>query len=251
MLASGDHRIDYIIRVDDDDGVTLDLIGDLKNEFSIHPIVRPRPITLGQAWNECVKDRFWDICAVIADKHLCLTKGWDEGLAQIWEKGLPAARWTLLRDELETVLILSRQWYDATHQVFPEWFPFWFSERWVYEVHQLAFATGIPRITNLIMDEPSFRTQNLRDLEFWFAFFAKSRIARIAEARTVCDAFGRVMPDIQPIVAEMRRADEWQIPRIPGYYETRGAPSGDPSPQYLEAKRRAEAWLAEHIPHAA
>lgn len=253
-LASGRHQIEYRVRVDDDDTQTLDILPDLEREYGISSFVKERPITLGQAWNECADSRdwkTWEACVVIADKHLCITKNWDTGVEEVMSKDVPCARWTLLRDELETLLILSRKWYDVNKRIFPEWFPFWFSERWVVEVHTLTFGVGIPRVTNMVMDEPPVKTQGLRDLEFWFDFFARTRNLRIMESRKAAAAFGRPMPDIQPLVADMRRGDEWQIPRIKGYYESRGEAIGDPTPQYVEAKRRAEELLAsmevEHV----
>jgi hypothetical protein len=247
-LASGKHEIQYIVRADNDDPPTNDLSLALAKQFHAEIFTGDPPISLGAGWNRIAKmARDWDACCVIADKHLCMTPNWDDGVREVIEEnGMPAARWSLKDKDLETVLILSRTWYEATGQVFPEWFPFWFSERWVAEIHHLAFGVGIPRITNMHVAEPVGPTQGLRDLEFWFDFFARTRILRIQEARKVAKAFNRILPPAEPIIAEMRRADEWQIPRIAGYYETRGKPAGDPSEQYKIAKTRAEEWLREH-----
>lgn len=241
-LESGKHEVRYVIGMDEDDHPTLDAAW----MWDMVPcIARQRPITLGEAWNALVGGS-WDACCVLADKHLCLTPGWDDHVATIVSRGIPLCRWTLLRAPEETVLIMSRKWYDVTGRIFPEWFPFWFSERWVDEVHQLAFGTSIPMVRELIMTEPTLRTSGLRDLEFWFGFFARTRIERIKEARIVCQYFDRPMPDSAGTIANMRRQDEWQTPeRIKGYYETRGATS-DPTPQYYEAKQRAEQWLVDH-----
>lgn len=245
-LESGKHVVDYIVRIDEDDRRTLAVAPELEATYRCSLLIKPRPQSLGQSWNELVQDREWDVCVVIADKHLCLTPEWDDIIAEGFgpKHRLALARWTLLRAPEETLLIMSRKWYDVTQQVFPEWFPFWFSERWVFEVHKLAFNVGIPMVKDLVMQEPPVRTQNLRDLEFWFDFFAKTRPLRVWESQAIAKAWGARQGNIRPLLEEMQKADEWQKPRIPMYYEHRGSATGEPSQEYLMAKQKAETWLA-------
>ena len=247
VCQSGQHEIEYVVGVDHDDQWTIDTVFELISMYQgLHMKAHERLPTLGESWNCLAAGREWDTCCVIADKHLCLTPNWDLGIAQMAAAGVPAARWNLLRAPEETALILSRRLYDVTGRVFPEFFPFWFSERWVFEVHQLAFGKPIPLVRDLMIHEPAGRTQGLRDLEFWFDFFARSRGARIEEADAVCKAYGHLAPPGRAnLLAEMQAHDEWQKPRIAGYYELRGNAEGPPTPQYEEAKRRAAAWLKD------
>lgn len=245
ILQSGKHDVQYVVRVDEDDVSTLAISSISRETFGCEFVRKPRPVSLGQAWNELVENRDWDVAVVIADKHLCLTQEWDDIVATAFgpKHRLALGRWTLLRAPEETLLLMSRKWYDVTRQIFPEWFPFWFSERWVFEVHQLAFGVGIPMIKELVMHEPTLKTQGLRDLEFWFDFFAQTRDLRIWESRAIAKAWQAKIGDTKPILEKMRESDEWQKPRIPLYYEHRGHAMGDPTPEYLMAKNRAQHWL--------
>lgn len=247
-LASGKNQIDYVIGVDQDDKATLDLVPDLGGTYGCLSVVRPRPVTLGDAWNSLAKDREWDVCAIIADKHLCLTPKWDTGIARLFgEHNLAAARWNLLDKPLESVLMLPRKWYEAVGYLLPPYFPFWFSERWVVEVFELAFGAGLPMVPDMLIAEPPWKTQGLRDLKFWFDFFAKTRVDRVRQAHAIATAFNIADPAIEAGLAKMRLADAWQKPRIKGYYETRGDARKDPpSPAYIAAKARAAAWLEQN-----
>ncbi len=244
-LASGQHEIQYVIGVDDDDEATALMRPQLDQVFPVELVTRPRPDTLGRAWNSLVQHRAWDICVVAADKHLCLTPGWDDAIVRgLNDYKLPLANWHLLRAPEETVLILTRAWYEAIgEQVFPEYFPFWFSERWVVEVYELAYGKAFPKFGNLLLTEPELKTQGLRDLELWFEFFARTRPMRLAQAVDVANYFQRALPDLKPRLDAMAKVDAWQIPRIPDYYRLRGEAQGAPSPQYLAAKARAEKML--------
>lgn len=247
-LQSGKHEVTYVVGIDGDDIETLSVLPHLEASYPCEVVRRPRPTTLGQAWNELVLERKWDTCVVVADKHLCLTQDWDDVIAEGFgpKYHLALGRWHLLRAPEETLLIMSRKWYETTGQIFPEWFPFWFSERWVFEVHQLAFNVDIPLILDLKMQEPAGKTHGLRDLEFWFDFFAKTRDLRIWEASCIAKAWKRKMPNTKPILQKMQEADEWQKPRIPLYYESRGGVQTDATPEYLKAKAKAEKWLADN-----
>lgn len=244
-LASGKNDIHYVVRVDRDDHATMQIKDALQETFPCTVIVADRPVTLAQSWNECVSDREWDACAVMADKHLCMTKYWDECIRIILEDQKQAGcRWNLISAPEETAFVMSRRWYDLERYVFPEHFPFWFAERWMMEVHILAFGYGIPLVSDMPLAEPRLKTQGLRDLEFWFDFFSSTRCLRLREAMDLAIAFEKAPIDPTPHLAEMTALDAWQIPRIPLYYEQRGEVAGEPSPQYCEAKKRAETVLA-------
>lgn len=243
-MESGKNEIEYVVRIDHDDLTTIDLKHDLQHTFGCKFVVGDRPVALGQSWNECVSHKEWDGCAIMADKHLVLTRNWDECVRIIIEDQKQAGcRWNLVTSPEETALIISRRWYDTQGRIFPEYFPFWFAERWMMEVHILAFGYGIPLVQDMPLAEPNLKTQGLRDLEFWFDFFTRTRHLRLEEAMKLAVAFHRAPIDPLKHLADMKKADEWQIPRIPMYYADRGAGESPPSPQYIEAKQRAEQLL--------
>ena len=248
-LQSGQHQVDYVLRVDDDDTQTLELVPQLTDTYGIEAMIRPRPVTLGQAWNEIAADREWDACAVVADKHLCLSPNWDEGVSVLFERQkLPMARWNLIRAPEEMAMIMPRKWYDTVGRIYPEWFPFWFSETWVREVHHLAFGSDVTLVNDMPITEPAFVTQGLRNLELWFDFFAKTRSLRVREAEQIAATYGAKPFDRRSVIESMRNIDAWQKPRIEGYYATRGGrPNAPPTAQYLIAEQRAIDWLRDNV----
>lgn len=243
-LASGRNEIEYVVRVDSDDNDTYRVMAALKETYGCRVLVSGRPVTLAQSWNECVADSDWDACAIIADKHLCLTQSWDECIRDVIEtQNRAGCRWHLITAPEETAFVMSRKWYDMKQSLLPEYFAFWFAERWQMEVHILAFGYGITLVTNMMLAEPRLKTQGLRDLDFWFDFFSKTRFMRLQEAHRLAIAFNAAPIDPTSFLADMAKMDEWQLPRIPLYYKERGEPVGEPSGEYKLCKLRAEKLL--------
>ena len=128
----------------------------------------------------------------------------------------------------------------------PEYFPFWFGDTWVAEVYELAHCRPLPIIQNLPWGGKRGKTRGMRDLEFWFDFFAATRIERIAEARGVAFANSVKFDPPQAMLDDMKRRDAEQRARVPQFNEAFGADAGEPSETYLNMKATAQQWLREH-----
>lgn len=188
--------------------------------------------------NEVFRDFPADWYAQVNDDTLPLTQDWDKWFGV----PLPAFCWQEAKDPANvTYLALSDKWFQAAG-FYAEWFPFWFADTWIAEVHRLAFGQGLPQLAGLRLGGQRGKTRGLRDLDFWFRFFAATRPERVEQARRVAEAFDFKMPDPARTVALLEVADAEQLGRVT-QYEQQFMAQGEPSALYLQAKARAQAHL--------
>lgn len=248
-LATGQNQITYVLIIDADDEATRQCV---KQWFdmellppNVHTVIGQRDKILNARMNEIVGTFPADIYCVLPDDGFPLTQGWDAMFAGLSE--LPAFAWQEKNDPGNaTFIAISERWRQATGRMFPEYFPFWFADTWIMEVHLLAFAKPIGVVQQLQMGGKRGQTQGMRDLPFWFDFFAKTRTERIKEAVAVAKEFGFTLDverDRQDQLKALLEADEYQKQRAPVYAQARGDGADPETDLYREAKARAEAWL--------
>jgi len=248
-LAADAAEVTYYIRSDEDDPATRNALSTCFSDgrLDIRQVVRPRPVALGAAWNEtiAVMDD-WDALFQMTDDAVPVSMGWDRAIAElIGEGGLPGFSWTEVNDpDHRTFPVVARPWAEALGRVTPEWFPFWFIDTWLAEVHHLAFGEPMPVVRSLLLGGKRGKTGRMRELGFWFDFFAATRVLRVEEAKLVAAEFGRDFPDPAPALEMMAAGDAAQKERVPLYEKAFGAEEGEASPRYDIAKTRALRWLA-------
>lgn len=251
-LATGGHEITYAVIVDDDDYVTLEQIDHWQKSGmlppGVHTLSGPRVKTVNARFNDAVSQFPADVYMQACDDSFPLAFGWDRLMAGA--KEMPAYSWQECNDPGNaTYLVISERWREAVGRFYPEYFPFWFADTWIAEVYTLAFAKPIGVVNQLQMGGKRGKTQGMRDLGFWFDFFAATRVERIAEAKAVAKAHGfSVNPELERAsqLAQMRAGDEYQRGRVATYSEAFKADLGEPSAVYKAAKFRADCWLAEN-----
>ncbi len=252
-LSSGAHDIAYGVLMDDDDYVTLEQFEQWKKAGmlpeNVTEFVGPRDRTLNARMNDVYRDLPAELYSQVADDQFPMSLHWDK-MFQACAK-MPAFAWTEATDaENATFLVVSHAWFKVTGRYTVEYFPFWFADTWLAEVYRLAFGMPLSVINQLLMGHGRRgATQGMRDLKFWFEFFAATRAERIDEAQRIADAWQQnvaVLTDRQQELALMREGDAFQLSRVPQFEAAFHANLGEPSPMYLAAKARAEGWLAEH-----
>jgi hypothetical protein len=246
-LATGNHNIAYVVIVDNDDYITLehmehwDKSGMLPD--NVHVLVGARDKTINARVNEAIAKYPADIYSQIVDDCFPLTQHWDAIFHAAQE--LPAFCWKEMNDPNNaTFLVISEKWREATGRFYPEYFPFWFADTWIAEVFLLATGKPIGVINQLSMGGKRGKTQGMRDLAFWFTFFAETRCERIDEAQRVCKAFGTEYKHNQGNIDLLMVGDRQQLEKVP-HYETVFQTTEYPSQIYLDAKTKAETWLRQ------
>jgi len=242
-LSSGEHEITYRVVCDMDDTPTYKVSDALPFRVAIHSGMGPLSARMNEAAMEAS-----DIVTGAADDTFPLAQHWDAILAIGVDEGHPAFSWQEVNDPTNTtMLVFSRRWLNAVGRMLPEYFPFWFGDTWVAEVYEMAFLKPLPIVQNLPWGGKRGKTKGMRDLKFWFDFFAATRVERVAEARSVCFAYDRPFEPLPEMLADMKRRDAEQLSRVPQFEEWFGADQGEPSENYVAMKMRAEGWLSEHM----
>lgn len=251
-LATGHHEITYAVVVDDDDYVTLEQIehweksGMLPDGFQ--QVTGTRRMTVNARVNDaiarCPADWYLQSC----DDIFPLTQHWDA--LMYGARSLPAYCWQEVNDPKNcTVLAISEKWRATVGRFYPEYFPFWFADTWLAEVFNLAFGKPIAVINQLQMGGKRGQTQGMRELEFWFRFFAVTRIERIREAQAIAKAWGMdvdCLRDRQHQILDMEAGDEYQLGRVEVYQRSLGANAGPETEVYRIAEARAKQWIQDH-----
>lgn len=257
-LATGANEITYAVIMDEDDYVTLEQFEHWEKSGmlpdGVRRFVAPRNKTVNARFNDAMKLCPAEVYSQACDDSLPLAFHWDKLLAGAIAQ-VPAFNWQECNDPANaTYPVLSQRWIEAVGRFYPEYFPFWFADTWIAEVFNIAFAKPIPVINQLQMGGKRGSTQGMRDLSFWFQFFAATRIERIAEATAVAKAFGftlNAQTERAEILQRLRDGDTYQRNRAPVYEQAFKANVGEPSEVYKAAKFKAECWMADYEAFAA
>ena len=244
-LESGRHEVTYLIRGDEDDKETRELITNWWSKFPANSRfeVGPRPTTLGAAINQAVAnwEMPWDVFMVTPDDIHPLSPSWDHHIALAASRD-QAGSWRELADPANPTLpFITRHWYDRVGRAMPEWFPFWFSDVWIGEVFAFAYDKPITIYPELSWHGTRGRTTNMRDIEFWLEVWIATRRERISEAVALNPNLSVETTDRW--TSRFSQNDQWLRDNVLRLQSILGDPR-PPSEQYLMAKAKAEAFLA-------
>lgn len=239
-LASGNHEITYNVVCDMDDSLTIGILGQMA--LNIQTWIGEG--NLSQRMNQAARDG--EIVTGAADDTFPLAQHWDEILC-VGAQQLPVFSWHEVNDpNNQTMLVFTDKWLQTIGRMLPEYFPFWFGDTWVSEVYEMAFLKPLPIVANLPWGGKRGKTKGMRDLAYWFDFFAATRIERIAEARAICFAYDKPFEMPEGMLVDMKKRDAEQLAKVPEFNEWFGADIGQPSELYIEMKEKADQWLMKH-----
>ena len=238
-LSTGNNDITYVLILDEDDQVIhhTDILDD-----SVKVIFGQRNRTVNARFNEAVEKYPAECYIQACDDAFPLSFHWDAMVAHAI-KLIPAFSWQEKNDpQNATYICLSDKWIQETGRFYPEYFPFWFADTWIAEVHLLAFGKPIPVINQLQVGGKRGKTQGMRDLRFWFEFFTRTRVERLDEAKQLAAAYGTDMGDRAKEMKLLEDADRHQLTQI-DRYEGQFQTEGEPSALYARCKKEAEQWI--------
>lgn len=249
--ASGLHDIEFGVRTDPNDPETSLALASLP--FAVTILNTPRPRTIGAAYNEIIAEMTADIYAPMADDVAPVGAGWDDLIAKALPIGKPGViAWNDTGSPNQvTYVVATKEWLSIGRgALFAEFFPFWFIDTWLAEVHLLATGRWPTIIADLKLAGPRGTTSGMRDLALWYEFFDKSRLARVVEAQHFANAMGLkvdVAVERAPIIRELDRLSADLTSRAPQIEAAfRSGDQTQAAADYLQTKAAAENYLAAH-----
>lgn len=240
QLSSGNHDITYRVVCDMDDPLTYQILGKVQLKIAVHCGQGP----LHKRLNEAAMESDADVITGAADDTFPLAQHWDAIIDYGMSEGHHAFSWQEVNDPTnQTMIALSKKWIQSVGRFYPEYFPFWFADTWIAEVHEMIYHKPLPIVETLPWGGKRGQTRGMRELKYWFEFFQATRIERIAEARGLCFHLGIPFDPPEEMLADMWRRDAEQLARVPHYEMMFNANQGEPSERYLSMKTIADQWL--------
>ncbi|MCX7723330.1 MAG: hypothetical protein N2379_09790 [Verrucomicrobiae bacterium] len=205
--------------VDNDDDATLRAVHSgrfSRFDFAIHWHVGPRPPALGQAHQVLWEDsgRTSEVYMISCDDARFDTHGWDQ---------IVRREFSAYRDGILLAFAQDPNAEQATYpfigwgflqvlgysKVFPGLFAFWFDDKWVEEIAEMAGRCKmIPIVINPIGGSKG-KTQRMRCVPFWTRFFQLMMPVRKECARRLVEAME--FPDESARAAALARLEQtWQ-----------------------------------------
>jgi len=243
-LSSGVHDITITLGVDEDDAPTRRMADQLTENCTA--LVTPRHCGLGNLVNALCATTLEDAAFMLwSDRISVTTLGWDQELAvgcmqfpnrPIWLDSVHLAG--------AGQFILPPAWRAVQGPPCPPLYPFWFIDTAVEEID--AYVHGFPRIALAAKaaGPRGFKTNRMRDVEFWIDLFQAQRGQRLAEAERIRKELGALAVDTDPYVAHFEQRMEEMRSRAPVLKEAFGE-QGPEDDTYKAAYVAAMRVLAE------
>lgn len=243
-LASGRNEIAFTVSYCRDDEQTRQAVFKLPARINAKVHCRTDHCVPGQAFNEAVAATSADAYVGWCDDVFPLTQGWDLLVSGAMQR-LSSACWIEANDRENTSYIFSQaRVVKALGQLCPEYFPFWFTDMWLAEIHHFAFGHRPYRVDGLFLGGRRGETQGHHECVFWARLFAHTRPERIALAHKLAREFGKLMPDGGPILRMCQAWDADFQSKCAGF-DARFGERQKPEAFYERAKAKAIAMMAD------
>lgn len=249
-LSSGKHALDIVVSCDNDDPATI-------YHFTDHPSVRldvgPRPAGVAQVWNRCIPRMSFDgveIVIALADDGFIATPLWDECIAMLASEGrfprdlLAFALHDTANPGQPTVLGGSMEWIDHIGgKMIDDRFPFWFADTAYGETWSFVTGEYLPILPITVASKPGRPNPRLRDMGFWWDFYAATRGERILIAEQIRRDLGMTLPPgrLRAVIDSWEARD--RLGRPGAIQIASELPTREPDAAYLAAYQAARQYM--------
>ncbi len=189
-------KVSLWLYVDEDDDVTRKAIDDGRLSDSgvrLHWHVGAQTSGLGEMqsilWQ--ASGRTAEIYMVLGDDVRFDTPGWDNVLREVAAKFSDGIFLASPHDPMTadtcTYPVFGWRWLETLQQLFCGHFPFWYDDRWVHQIGEMAGRYAWLPIVVLPVRGKG-RTRRMRDVPFWARFFQLTLDERKISAKKLIDA---------------------------------------------------------------
>lgn len=240
---SGAHNVTYAVSFCRDDLATE------AAAFSVEGVKafqRPADCTPGAALNNVVSRLpLHDIYTGFCDDVFPLTWQWDVAMDAAYRAPMVCWCWQEATDPHNASYVASSgRVLKAIGDLCPEYFPYWFNDIWLAEIHHMAFGFRPAQIEGLRLVGKRGTTQGFRDFLFWCRVFTATRHERIRAAIKLAAEYGSTPPDMRKALEICHFFDQDFRGKADRFTRRFGG-DDEPEPFYVLAKQRAERLLAK------
>ncbi len=255
-LLSGRHDVEFIVAHDADDRKSVDYFASFDG---ITPYVQPRPIGVGDCWNRAARAHPADLYVALTDDFWMATPGWDAMLAHALTRGVDGNMLSVqlgimafCDPEQPTIAALfgmTAKWVELNGFIFDARFPFWWGDSALVETAIFATGSGMPGSSSLrFASMPGNVNPRLRDMDVWWALFAKTRHERVETGRQIARHAG--LPEIDDyamgaLISQCEDRDAAGLRNAPGVLASIANPRA-PDAEYLAALAAARKYLSDN-----
>ena len=237
--TSGRHDVSYIIGCDSDDPETIAAVYALSLKVpNVRPYCTVRLPSLGEMANRMAERFPADVYASLPDDVEIITQNWDYAIYASWMQR-PDGVWWWHTETKAACPVVSEKWRSAAGGIYTDYFPFWWDDCWLMQVWIMASGGGCLGLPATLEDK-AYLTHRMRDLKFWTDFYVNRKEERWQRAEQIAAKLGWPKPQRGEVLGDVND-DFWG--RIESIQEKQGD-RGEPTQEYLKAKRRAELLMA-------
>jgi hypothetical protein len=206
-------KVSLWLYVDEDDTVTRKAIdeGQLSDAgVQLHWHIGPQTAGLCETQHTLWRNSGGtaEIYMVLADDICFGTPGWDNLIRETSAKFPDAIFLACPHDPMTadtcTYPIFGWRWLETLQHIFPGHFPFWYDDRWVHQIGEMAGCyVRLPIVMLPIRGKG--KTRRMRDLPFWARFFQLALDERKDSANKLIDAMN---PDSEKEDAALKNLEQ-------------------------------------------
>ncbi len=183
----------FLVCLDDDDESMVPYLDKFPKDERIVLSVKKREDSRGEKYDRALKEAPADVYLLGVDHSILLTKAWDEKILQaasLFPDGIGVVNVGGMNNlSFPKLQAVTQKWVDLVGFTYNWDYPFWFID---HEIDDLARITGRQIFADVAVDTNRLRqgnrTQRMRDLRFWSAYYNIFTFWRRELANKIIDA---------------------------------------------------------------